>query len=312
MRVMRRRRPRKRKSSLVQRIEFGLIRLILLPIRTASLPRVRRWGEALGSLAFRLARARTRLAIRNVRAAFPEMPAEEARAIVRDCWRHFLGESLVYIRTLDQPFDEIASRIDVPGMDIVNRLVERGRGLIIYSPHFGSWEAAASVLPRVGLPMMIVARPLDNALLQEELYRGRRRAGFEIVPRRSAARSMMRMLEKRGAVVLLPDQAVRPKEGLLVPFIGRPAWTTPSPARLALRFGAPIIGAFCIPVDHGVRVELSDPIIPDELAEEQRTVEWITRRINDDISDRVRRFPRLWLWMHDRWKGAEAHPTPSR
>ncbi|HUO84711.1 MAG TPA: lysophospholipid acyltransferase family protein [Thermoanaerobaculia bacterium] len=301
-----RRREHKR-SVLRERAEYSLVRLLLLPIRLASIRRVRRWGEALGSFLFRLVGRRTRLAVRNFRLAFPDRSEEEARRVVRDCWRHFLGETLVYLRTLDQTPEELLARAELRGRERVEEWIRRGRGIIVYTPHFGSWEAAAAMLSTFDIRFSVVARPLDNRLLHEELYRGRSRAGIEIVPRRAAGRAMMRALSEGQGVVVLPDQAVKPREGILVPFLGRLAWTTPAPARLALRFNAPLIGVFCIPTgDETLRIELADPIFPDELPPEQRNLESITRLINDRISERIRAHPHLWLWMHDRWKGVDA------
>jgi len=104
-------------------------------------------------------------------------------------------------------------------------------------------------------------------------------------------------------VVLLPDQAVLPREGVLVPFVGRPAWTTPIPAKMALRRASEIVFAFCIPHETGHRLEFENPIRVDQLSAAESDPVMLTERINDVISRRITDRPELWLWMHDRWKG---------
>jgi KDO2-lipid IV(A) lauroyltransferase len=148
-----------------------------------------------------------------------------------------------------------------------------------------------------------VARPLDNDLLEQELQQIRAKTGTEVVDRRKAARVLMRGLAENAVVVLLPDQSVLPREGVLVPFLGRPAWTTPAVAKMALRAGATIVFAFCIPDGLRHRLELEEPIRADLLTEAERDPVELTRRINDVISRRIHARPDLWLWMHDRWKG---------
>ena len=99
-------------------------------------------------------------------------------------------------------------------------------------------------------------------------------------------------------------------ELVLGPFVGRPAWTTPAPARLALHHGTPIVFAFCIPDGTGHRLEFEGPIRADLLSEEERDPVALTQRINDVITKRIVARPELWLWMHDRWKGTgESEPV---
>jgi KDO2-lipid IV(A) lauroyltransferase len=124
-----------------------------------------------------------------------------------------------------------------------------------------------------------------------------------VVDRRRAARALMKGLAENAVVILLPDQAVQPREGVLVPFMGRKAWTTDAPAKLALRSGATIVFGFCIPDRTRHRLEFEGPIVVDELNESERNPTALTERINDVISRRIAAHPELWLWMHDRWKG---------
>jgi KDO2-lipid IV(A) lauroyltransferase len=131
----------------------------------------------------------------------------------------------------------------------------------------------------------------------------RARTGAEIVDRQHAARPLLKALQRKGAIIMLPDQAVQPREGILVPFLGRPAWTTDAPAKLALRQQSAIVFGFCIPGTTGYRLEFEEPIRIDQLPNDEKNAEALTTRINDVISRRIAARPELWLWMHDRWKG---------
>jgi KDO2-lipid IV(A) lauroyltransferase len=124
-----------------------------------------------------------------------------------------------------------------------------------------------------------------------------------VVDRRKAARFLLKSLSDNAVVVLLPDQAVQPKEGVLVPFLGRDAWTTVVPAKMALRARSTIVFAFCIPDGLRHRLEFEEPIRADLLTEGESDPVMLTQRINDVISRRIISRPELWLWMHDRWKG---------
>ena len=60
----------------------------------------------------------------------------------------------------------------------------------------------------------------EPKLLERDLTRSRARTGIDLVNKRGAARSLVRGLHEKRTIVLLPDQAVRPSEGILVPFLG--------------------------------------------------------------------------------------------
>lgn len=294
---------RRRKNRLLQRVEYSVYRLIAGAVRRMSEERVARWGARLGALSRRLLRSRDRLAMRNLRAAFPSKSERELREILDTSWRYFGWEMLEFVRAQGYSLEELAERCPFVNAEILEEARARGKGTLLLSGHFGGWEIGGLALMGHVNNVRTVARPLDNELLERELAASRARTGAEVVDRRRAARALMRGLAENAVVVLLPDQAVQPREGVLVPFMGRKAWTTDAPAKLALRSGATIVFAFCIPDRTRHRLEFEGPIVIDELNESERNPVALTERINNVISRRIAARPELWLWMHDRWKG---------
>jgi KDO2-lipid IV(A) lauroyltransferase len=299
---------KRRKNPLLQRVEYLAYRAVARLARRTSEERLQRWGARLGDLSRRLLSKRDRLALRNLRATFAEKSDSELRAILDECWHHFGREALGYVRMQSMPLEEIAARFTFVGRHHLDDALARGKGAVIISAHFGSWEAGGLAVLSLIPDVTTVARPLDNELLEREAIALRARTGADVVDKRRAARPLMKALSENGAIILLPDQAVLPREGILVPFLGRPAWTTDAPAKMALRHGSTIVFAFCIPDGSGHRMEFVESVPTDQLGEEEREVLALTGRINDVLSLRIAAHPELWLWMHDRWKGtASAH-----
>lgn len=293
----------RRKNRLLQRIEYAAYRAVARPLRTASDQAVLRWGARLGATARYVLRRRDGLAMRNLRLAFPEKSDAERRRILDACWRHFGRETLESIRMQHLSAEEIARRCPLVNAELLDEGLARGRGVMILSAHWGGWEVGGVAAMSRIRQVRTVTRALDNEFLERDLARIRERTGAEVVDRRRAARALYKALSDNGVVVMLPDQAVQPREGVLVPFLGLPAWTTDAPAKLALRLRSTIVFAFCIPDGLGHRLEFVEPIQIDQLSDDEKDATALTGRINEVISRRIAAHPELWLWMHDRWKG---------
>ena len=294
---------RRRKNALLQRVEYLLYRAAARAVRAGSEAALRRWGTRIGALARQILRGRDRLAMRNLAETFPEKSHIERRRILDECWRHFGREALETIRMQHLPPEEIPAHCRFVNPEILEEAIALGRGVVILSAHYGGWEISGLAVMAYVKNVHTVARPLDNELLERDVARIRARTGVQMVDRSRAARPLLKALQQKGVVILLPDQAVQPREGILVPFLGRPAWTTDAPAKLALRQESVIVFGFCIPGTTGHLLEFEDPLRIDQLPSEEKNAEALTTRINDVISSRIAARPELWLWMHDRWKG---------
>jgi len=299
------RQPKRLKNPLLQRVEYGAYRLVARAIAGMSDEKLKRWGTRLGAFASKILRGRDRLAMRNLRATFPDRTDASLRATLDECWRHFGREMLNYVRTQDLSLEQLAERCPFHNVELLHDAIARGKGTIVITAHFGSWEVGGLAVMAHVDNVLTVARPLDNELLERDLQKLRAKTGVEIVDRRKAARFLLRGLAENAVVLLLPDQAVLPREGILVPFLGRPAWTTPAPAKMAIRSDSTIVFAFCIPDGLRYHLEFIESLRAAEFAEEENGAEMLTRHINDVLSRLIADRPELWLWMHDRWKGTE-------
>ncbi len=297
-------RRKKQKAAWKQRAEFMVFSSVVRALRGADQTSIDRWSRRGAALLSRVIRRRSRTASANLALAFPAKSEAERGAILKACWIHFTRMALEYLRGGSSAAEDVEREIEIVNRDYVDRAASGGRGVILISAHFGDWEVGVSQAHLLPSPVIVIARALDNSLLESALYAARIRAGVTMVERRNAARPMIETLTRGGTVILLPDQSVKQREGILVPFLGHPAWTTSAPAKMALRYGAAILPVFCYPEGAKVKVIFDLPLVVDELPLEARSVEGITARMNDIISSRIFDRPELWLWMHDRWKRA--------
>lgn len=286
--------------------EYLLVTCISLAVRPLPMATVRSMGEAIGRLAYRLAGLRRRIALDNLARAMPELPPDERERIVKGVFEHFARMILELLRFGRLTREEMLARIEIEGEEHVQRAYASGKGLIFFSAHFGYWEMQGLANPLCWRPISVMARPLDNPRLHEMLERIRTMTGNTVIYRQGAVRKVLRTLAANGGVAILIDQHLQSPDAVLVDFFGRPAATSSMLAALAARTGAAVLPAFGGPLPGGrYRFVYEAPLDPpsDETPESLRE---FTQRCSHRIEAHVRQHPDLWLWMHRRWRHADA------
>ena len=82
---------------------------------------------------------------------------------------------------------------------------------------------------------------MRNPLTDSYFLRMREAAGGYIINSRKGARRILKALQQNHLLGVLMDQHAGRSQGVQVPFFGRPAWTTPIIAELAMKYRVPIV-----------------------------------------------------------------------
>lgn len=264
------------------------------------LPLARLMGAALGDVARRLDRRHNRVAHRTLEAAFPDLSNAARSDIVRRCFRHFgsVGADFFHLGRLAPV--ALCRRLELENWNRFRDAEAAGRGVLILTAHFGFHELLAPVVALYKGPMSMVARPLGSAALNARVNLIRTRFGNRLISKRGAARGLLNAVSSGGRAVILIDQRVHPNKGIEVPFFAQPSWTSPLPARISIRTGAPVLPLFAVPLDRGkYRLHTHPPIFPDDY---NADVGELTTRYLAVIEEEINARPAQWLWMHDRWR----------
>ncbi len=183
----------------------------------------------------------------------------------------------------------------------VKQLHDASNGCVFVTPHLGNWELLPYIATAVGVPMVIPVRPLDNPLIEDLLSRNREQTGHVFLDRRNVMMKLQHHLRRGRSAAILADQSTL--GGLVTPFFGRPALTTPVPAVLAMQHGCPIVVVACVRSGRlRFAGRVSEPILPRPDTFEKAEARRLTELMNRAMEDLIREFPEQYLWMHDRWK----------
>jgi lauroyl/myristoyl acyltransferase len=127
-------------------------------------------------------------------------------------------------------------------------------------------------------------------------------SGTVMYERRTGSDALKKAMSAGGQLlVLFSDQSVR-SNGLELPFLGRPCWTTRAPAIMAMRYKSALFVPICYRTALGRwRIEVGEPIATHQDGA-RRSIEAITRDMNTAMETAIHRDPANWFWVHNRWK----------
>ena len=255
-------------------------------------------GRRLGDFWYRVDRPRRDRAYANLELAFPEWPEAERRDAVRDVFRHFGYVAADFMRTPHRTNEELVASMSYRDMAPYEEARALGKGIIAVVPHLGNWERFGHWLLATDRMITVVARDADASQITQRVNELRTRNGMGVLSRGDSAREILRLLRRKEIVGLLADQNSRE---CFVPFFGHPAGTVMGPAVLSIRTGAPLLTTSCLRTGVGRYEIVFEPPI---FARPGETPEELTARVNLATEAQIRKAPRQYLWVHDRWKSA--------
>ncbi len=257
-------------------------------------------GALLGWLAYGLS-PQYRLRLRE-NAALAGLTPAERRAAVADAGKLVMELPRLWLRPRQEP---IADPLRWDGAELLEEMLARGKGLVLLTPHMGSFEVSAQAYAeRFGRtqPITVLYRPARQAWLRELEETARARDALATAPADfSGVRLMMRALKRGETVGLLPDQVPPDGMGVWVPFFGQRAYTMTLAARLVQQTGAAVAVLWTerLPKGGGYVVHAMPlPVpLPEGGGEEASAL-----AINQSMESVIRLKPTQYLWAYHRYK----------
>jgi KDO2-lipid IV(A) lauroyltransferase len=260
-------------------------------------------------LAPRLNPKRHRMALDNLRIAFPEKSCSERLAICLAHWEN-LGRVIAEIVQIDRLLTD-PSCIDIPDQHLLARYRDKLGPAIGVSLHMGNWELAIWPLVVAGAKPAALYRAIDNLYVDEYLRTkrkalypagliGRRRTDARPLDDLRTAHRIMHHVRGGGRLGIICDQYYR--RGVPVQFFGRITLAQPIAAMMARRLGARVWMARCrrIGTDSRFRIEIKELRVP-RTANQADDVRWVLAEMHRQFEAWIREAPDQWMWSHRIW-----------
>lgn len=238
---------------------------------------------------------------RNLRMCFPDWTDKQIKAVAKETWET-LGRTAGEMPHLARMKPYVPnSRIEVIGVEVLDRLRESGKPAVMIGGHFANWEVMASSISNRTPNAQITYRSANNPHIDRRIAKARHAYGINVLtPKGAGTRELMRALGRGQPVALMNDQKFN--QGIAVPFFGYDAMTAPGPTRLAMKYNAPLVPFSCVCTGPGrYRVTVHEPFMPDADPDEDKAIYNTVLRINQWVEARIREHPGQWFWMHNRW-----------
>lgn len=276
-------------------------RLGLALVRTLARvpqPWLRRIAVVLGWLASGLLVVRRRVAARNLALCFPELDAAARARLLAANLRdsgHMLVEFALAWFGSDERIAALPCRIE--GLEHLQAARAQGRGVLLVGGHFSHLEMCARLVSqRIRISGMY--RVMDDPVFEHAVLAARLHYAERMFTK-DELRATVKYLRGGGTVWYAPDQDMRGKEAVFVPFFGVSAATITATHHLARLSGALVLPFFHrreADGSYSLRLEapLADFPSSDVVAD--------TARLNQAIEAMVREAPAQYLWLHKRFK----------
>ncbi len=300
--------PRKTKKHqrniVVDWLQYVVLRSALVFVFVFDVQTILNFACLLGSLLWKhYTRGRER-ALHNLRISFPDKDEAWLEAVGHRSFQHIvmLAADVLFTPRLVKKYNwRDYSRFKTA--ERAKWMIKEGKGMLMVAAHYANFEILGYMLGLFGYNIYSIARPFDNRFLNRYLYGVRQRAGQRIIDKKGASRLMGQIIAEGATLCFIADQDAG-RKGVFVDFFGRKASTYKSIALLAMAYHLPIGVGYSRRVGNRFFFEIgvNRIIMPDEWADKDDPMTWITAEYTRAIERFVREDPSQYWWLHRRWK----------
>ncbi len=272
----------------------------------------RAMGRLVGQILYMIPNKQRRNHRVNIDICFPEMSRQERDCLLRDSLRENLETMLELPAVwMGDPARWVEMTEPGDGFAELRQAMAAGRGVIMAGPHLGNWEVAFLYLSSQ-FPTTALYRPPRKKVLNEPIYRGRRRGGGNLAPATvQGVKKLITALKSGELLFILTDQAPKAagKQGsVYAPFFGRQAPTMVLVNSLVRKTGAPVFFFYAERLETGgYRLNC----IPAPQGVDDSNVEEAAAAINLGLEECIRHRPEQYLWGYKKFeKGPDGEPSP--
>jgi KDO2-lipid IV(A) lauroyltransferase len=255
-------------------------------------------AKMIGNFAYHVLRFRRQIVLDNLQIAFGrKMEESQLEKIAAESYRQ-IAMSFTELLIAPKLQKHIQQILGPEHKILIHGLLQKGQGLVMVSGHLGSWELqGAAAATAIAGPFPVAAVQQSNPYIDRFITQRRNGMGMQVAGTKEAMKHLVRALKNKQAIGLVADQNAG-IDAVFVDFFGKISAAHPGPAKLALKFNAPMLAGAAIRTGPGQFKVLVQEV--DVLADD--TVATLTQRHTKILESFIRQCPEQYFWLHRRWK----------
>lgn len=291
---------------MLDRTVYWLFRLAILLTRPLPLRAGYWFGERVALICYWVIFPRHRKALNaNLAHVLRSDDPQYVDRMARRTFRNFGKYVVDFIHFPLVTKDEIRRRLHFDQWGELDEAANSGRGVIIATIHFGTWDMGAAALAAHGYKINAIAETFRYPPMNDLVQGSREKLGMRVIGHERVGPTVFRALRRGEMLAMLLDVASE-ETAMQSEFFGAPALVSSAPARIALRTGAWVMPAVVV---RGPRDDLAmHPIIDIGLrdwrpsGDEAHDISDLTRRIMQSLERIVRAYPDQWFIFRRMWE----------
>ncbi len=286
------------------KLSYLAIRALLFPFSLLPYKAIHYLGRILGNIVFFLVPKYRKRSLSNLSIASDlQLKEEDIKKLAKASLGNLCITALEYGKlSQEKRIENIAVCVNP---EEANHILAQGKGVIFFCAHQANWE----ILFLEGTSRMkgvAIGQPIENKFLYNWVMKMREKFGGKIINPDQAVKEGLRALKKNMFLGIVGDQGM-PDSGFSCQFLGRSAYTSPLPALLSHRSGAPIIVATILRKQGKYFIHYSPSLSPDPSLSREDDVQRLMKNTLYILEESIKNHPDQWLWQHNKWKQQGGH-----
>ena len=250
--------------------------------------------NVLAGFVYKFIPIRKKVALKNIKIAFPKQDLKWAKKVLKGSYRIVIKN---FIDFLSIPAIVEESNFKIKNLKILEDALNKNKGVILVTGHFGLWEKWGAWLGKNGYQTCGIIQKQSNKGSDLFFREKRESYGMNQIYKRSPLNKAYEVLKENKILILASDQDAKHK-GVIVNFFENETSVPKGAALFHLKTKAPIIFSVGTLDDEGKMTIVFESLnIGDN-----PSVESITQEYTKMLEIKILNHPDHYFWFHKKWK----------
>ena len=265
-------------------------------------------SDGLCFLLYHVFRYRRKVVRKNLLQSFPDKNEREIKSIERQFYRNFCDLVMEGSKTMCMESVRDEGRVTFTNPELISRLYEQQKSVVIASPHSGNWEWLVKLMPELSRHKgLAVYKTIKNPVFDQLVFYLRTKdCTLELMETHDTVKRLEALNGVKSWVLMLADQSPRGVDtDYWTEFLHQDTCWYTGIEYIARKFDYAVVFVAMRRTGRG-RYEVTFDQITDQPKETEKgyIVEQYVRCVERFIEEQ----PDNWLWSHRRWK----HQRPQK